>query len=762
MRTRFFLVVAFVAASPATGVLAQDTSSVCKEMSAAKDAPQLNAVLGRHSREKDLEKLRADEKASEAEQKRRAQSLVVAKAEAVKARKEWQSMASSSLADLESALAEARKPVEAHRVNVGRLTELKRLMNQGGLGAAERTGTTKEIAELEEKIAGFNKAEAEKSVAAAERAVERRRDPDKHLATVKALEQKADQAQQSYNTEKTRLAGIQNQLLATQKQQDEIQKCFGERSKALTTPAQQTPPASQATADQGAQQQVEGLLTSIQQHLDKILAIRREQAARCQPVDGLVSKAATEAQNVSKEARALSTQATAPTGGGAAPSLSAADQKAVSDARVAAQTVAQSRSRANQLMQATCNAARQVVGAARGTNVTPYVVEAQRNRALAEQEMTVTSNALQVIRNAHGAATSGGPAAGGAAILRPQVDGLIARLRSIANQPSTLRGQLPAGDWQNEDNLIRATLATVGNELRDPRLKSLPDGYPGRIHYNRRYAESLFKNLSKPEEQRSCRALLEERIAELDNSVKTAFFDIQTAQNHVAAMTPAAAGPNAKQIIEGIFNPARTTAEGTAKDTTDAVRCEAEARKVVAPATTTPPTPPAPPLPPTTGRGIKCSYTGPQGPFEIVLYDRTTCPPTAPGYASTQTPSGPPPQMMQDFSGTWADSGGSVWQISAGGASGKWQGSYGSNNVWSGPCQQAGTHQLKCTGNGTYNDADKETTYTYSATLTMGANVITYSFAITGANIRMKRQIPPYGDLQKGKIYNGTLKRAGR
>jgi hypothetical protein len=190
------------------------------------------------------------------------------------------------------------------------------------------------------------------------------------------------------------------------------------------------------------------------------------------------------------------------------------------------------------------------------------------------------------------------------------------------------------------------------------------------------------------------------------------------------------------------------------------VRCEGEARKVVTSATTTPPTPPTsptPPTPPTTGRGIKCSYTGPQGPFEIVLYDRTTCPPTAPGYASTQTPAGPKPQMMQDFSGTWIDGSGNAWQISASGISSK-----SKTGAWSGSCQQTGTYSLKCTGNGVYSDDDKETSYTFLANLTMGAGTISYSFAITSHNRRMKRAIADYGDLQKGKVYTGTLKRAGR
>lgn len=744
MKTCTFLVLGLaVALLPVRG-FAQDTQSMCREVLSAKDVSQLNTSFAKHSREKDIEELRAQEKASEAEKKQRARLSVIAKTEAVKARKEWQSMALSNPADLESALAEARKPVNEYRRNVLRLSALKRMVNDGGMSRQELGDTNKEIADLEEKIAvaGTRKAEAEQTLAAAERAVERRRDPNKHLPEVTALEKKADQAQQAFSEEAKRLEGIQKRFQAAQKQQDEIRACFDQRSKQLAPL-----PDPKLTSPPGASQEVEEWRRLVESELKTYESLVSQQDARCRQAEGLIGKVMADADKLSADANALAGRSVP---GASAPVANAAvGQKAVADANAAAQTVGQSRSRAQQLMQVACNAAGQVRAAPRHSNAPAYLVEAQRNRALAEHEMTLTSNALQLIRNAYAAApAAAAPAAGNTASLQSELDGVNARLKTVRSQQANLYALMSGRAYQNIDNAMLRSSKSIGLLSNRTDLALAIKEYHAAASARWNAAQTM---------NNACRSGVANRLAHLESRLKATAGKAQQVQNAIAASGSGAgtAAPNYKQAIEGIFNNARATAEGTAKDATQAVRCEAEARNAMTVAAKSPPPPPV------AGRGIKCSYTGPQGPYDVVIYDRPTCPQIAPGQTVTQTPSGPPPQMMQDFSGTWTGPG-SVWQISASGMSGKWQGSWGSNSVWSGPCQQTGTHVLKCTGNGTYNDADKESTWTYTTTLNISGNSISYGTVITSANTRMKRQIPPYGDYQKGKVFNGTLTKAGR
>lgn len=754
MKTCTFLMLGLTVALLPVAVFAQDAQSICREVISAKDVSQLNTVFGKHSREKDIEKFRAEEKASEAEKKQRARSSVIAKAEAVKARKDWQSVELSSLADLESALAEARKPVDEYRANVSTLSGLKKRVNEGGMGRQELSDTNRAIAELEEKLVRPGKAEAEQALAAAERAVERKRDNKKHLANVTALEKKAEQAQQAFSEESAKLQGIQNKLQAAQKQQDEIRACFDQRSKQLTPL-----PEPKVTSPPGSPQEVEEWRRLVEADLKNYESLVSQQDARCRQAEGLIANVMAEADKLNADANVLAGKSAS---GANAPAANAATgQKAVADANAAAQTVAQSRGRANQLTLAACNAAGQVRAAPGGSNARAYLVEAQRNRALAEHEMTLTSNALQLIRNAHAAAPAmAAPATGNTAGLQSELAGLGGRLKTVRSQQANLNALMSGRAYQSiNEAMVRSSksIALLSNRT-DLALLIKQDHEAA----NARWSAAQTKN-------NACSAGVRNRLAQLESRLKATEGKVQQVQTAIAASGSGATAPapNYKQAIEGIFNNARATAEGTAKDATQAVRCEAEARTAMASAGTSKPGGGG------TGggggagsagggRGIRCSYTGPQGPYEITLYDRPTCPPNPPGYTGTQTPSGPPPQMMQDFSGTWKEGTASVWQISASAMSGKWTGSWGSNSVWTSTCQQTGTHQLKCTGNGTYNDADKESTFTFVTTLNISGNSISYGTLVTGANTRMKRQIPPYSAYEKGKVFSGTLTKAGR
>lgn len=747
MKTCTFLVLGLaIALLPVRG-FAQDTQSMCREVLSAKEVSQLNTAFAKHSREKDIEKFRAQEKASEAEKKQRARSSVIARTEAVKARKDWQSMALSNPADLERALAEAKKPVDEYRKNVSRLSELRKRVNEGGMSRQELGDTNKEIADLEEKIAGTRKAEAEQALAAAERAVERRRDPDKYLPQVTALEKKAEQAQQAFSEEAKRLEGIQKQLQAVQKQQDEIRACFDQRLKQLAPP-----PDPKLTSPPGAPQEVEEWRRLVESELKNYELLVSQQDARCRQAEGLIGKVMVDADKLNADANALVGRSTP--AAGAPATNAAAGQKAVADANAAAQTVVQSRGRAQQLTQASCNAARQVVAAPGGGNAATYLVEAQRNRALAEHEMTITSNALQLIRNAYAAAPApAAPAAGNLASLQSELDGVNARLKTVRSQQANLNALMSGRAYQNINDAMLRSSKSIGLLSNRTDLALAIKEYHAAATARWNAAQTM---------NDACRSGVANRLAHLESRLKATDGKAQQVQNTIAASgsgagTPA---PNYKLAIEGIFNNARATAEGTAKDATTAVRCESEARNAMT-AAARPPTPPAPPTRPPTGGGIKCTYSGPQGPYEITIYDRPTCPPNAPGRLTTTTPSGPPPQMMQDFTGTWTEPR-TVCQISAASINCKWTGQWGSTNVSSAACKPSGTHSMTCKGNGVYQDQDKETNYTFTMNLNISGNSISYGSKIDSHNRRMKRAIPDYGDLQTGYVSTGTLTRAGR
>jgi hypothetical protein len=182
MKTRPFLAALLLAAVPVPAAVAQDVVAICRQAKAAKDAGQLTAVLAQHSREMDLEKLRAEERASEAEKLRleRTAEIVTAQAKLFRGLYAKHVTAFPTVKELEERAATARARVQEIENDEARLAALRQQLS----GRKDRGETfsspdsralQEEIARLTASLRSRDKGTAGEEAALAQQQLEERR-----------------------------------------------------------------------------------------------------------------------------------------------------------------------------------------------------------------------------------------------------------------------------------------------------------------------------------------------------------------------------------------------------------------------------------------------------------------------------------------------------------------------------------------------------------------------------------------------------------
>lgn len=393
-------------------------------------------------------------------------------------------------------------------------------------------------------------------------------------------------------------------------------------------------------------------------------------------------------------------------------------KRALDDAKASAALIAQAGTRATRSSADACRAAQPVRNNPRGADAPGQLVEAQRHRVNAEQEVFIVSTELQRIRAAHASARG----AEGAVLNKPgptvnlsQLTGMVATLKGWLHglQGTTTRGASFAA-WVNSlkpfiDSLAQADPATPWGQfvaLRRERANGLTEGYKALKDTPDCYV-ALSGTLVR----------LQAQLSALDAMVQA-----------IGSPAPIPQATNHSWEIEPIYDAARTAGDAIAADVTNAVRCVAAATN----AFNNPPDvkPPPPPPPPVVTDGIKCRYKRPDGStIEVTIYDDKTCPKDIPAKFVDWKPEAKP-DVMQGFGGKWVGRDPQLEHVTISGGENvfslvrHWRSEAGpsaAKHDWTGDCKRlpSETNAAECKVNGKYWDPSKNATYTATVKLSL-------------------------------------------
>jgi len=427
---------------------------------------------------------------------------------------------------------------------------------------------------------------------------------------------------------------------------------------------------------------------------------------------------------------------------------------AIAGANNAAAEVAQTRARATKAAADACAAAQVVERDPRGADAPGRLVEAQRLRAVAENEVVRATIELQRIRAAYAAAMlMSAQLDGGANQPADVVTAIGANLKNLKLWQANIEGKLTSPTpWKADTERAGQALDAIRHQ---PKLREFALRHRERVEKLRERHQALV-------EAPDCLTRFTTDIvgAAADIGAAEAQYNAIPTALKAAPMKPA----QSPSSIEAIYNAARGVADGTASEATNAVRCVAAATNAFT-------NPPAVKPPPPVAAGIKCRYKRPDGStIEVTLFDTKTCPTEIPGHLVDWKPEGKP-DMTQPFDGKWFGRERQFEYITiSGGVNsfslvGHWQSDArpGAKHDYTGQCTRTGTRTAECKGQGTYWDAYKTATYTYTMKLSLGsdAKVLHYVWTYGKVTTRNNDGTPRRNNdsVTDDKVVPGTMSR---
>ena len=633
-----------------------------------------------------------------------------------------------------------QKEVKALRTTIDKADE-SGVQDRLNKTTEERAKKQGRIVVLRESLPGLNASEQ-----AAERALERAQRP---------------------------LAEAQAEAYASRQLAEAMRRCLSERHAQLD-PGQ---------AD--ALKRLDEVLASLERSMLQIEEKAKGVLARCPTLDGIAKAAQSEAAELDRAADRLVARARTQQASAAdAQRHAAAATKALNDARAAAATIASARTHATQAAQVACRGSEAIKAKPADPDMRLTLVEVQRNRAQAEQDVTITAGALDTIRAAFGAARTNAvpPAASG---LANDIAALRVKGSALESRRTEFNGAIA------ETAAVRSALTQVAGILY-PFYRNLTTQSGGLEQLR----EVRIKNLNGRLEaiDTKCMDHAATLSGSLDGVVQAAAAKLGAAETSVAQTAMPAGAPDYAAQIEAVFANARAEAELVAAEAVKAVRCEAAARTAMAgpapppspPPTTAaaPPSDAAPPkLPPGAvpkpipgkPNGLTCRYTRGQSSIEFTIYDVRACPPIDDYTLVSQRPAEESTAMekdfgekAQDFTGKWVDKRDQFWTFTiTNGKASRFPISAQSVYVaddkgvskWSGTCIRTGENKAECEGAGTWDDALRIMSYKVKVVMYVhSGTTITYDYEILTAQMtRAKLPTARPGRVSPGKFKGNPL-----
>jgi hypothetical protein len=534
--------------------------------------------------------------------------------------------------------------------------------------AAERAKAQKEIREIRELDSKYQDAKADLDVFAkatpgsrqnkeelARRQHEvRTRKRILDMADENAVQERLKQATDGYN-EKTAGIVTLRAAIAGLDQNEATSRRALERARTAVTQAG-THLAAMRAREQGVQlcirvrsaqldpengprlRQLDELLDRIERRIAELETRAPQLASQCAPIVAEIEALQREAAGLGRDADALAAKAAAPQAGAAdyQRRFNQASQ-AERDARSAAAAISSARTHAAKAAQNACTGSEAITKNLADPGARTRLIDVQRSRTEAEQDVAQTAAALDRIRAAHASVVAAGPLQ---TPLTRELAGLKSRAAELKRRrdAAAMKATDPA-DFsmaveaivtllrQHQSNAKSEFSHTIAERLREFRISELL----GR-------AERI---------ERSCGPRARNAALEMDRLNRDAIAKVDNVTSAVGNTGVLADPPSFGPEIERTFNAARTEAEAVAAEATKAVRCEATARNALANPPACKGTPPAGAVlkpDPSRKGGLTCLYRCGSSSIEFTVFDGTTaCPPKIEDYtlvSSTRTPSG--------------------------------------------------------------------------------------------------------------------------